>query len=133
MKRLLHRILGGDTIAPTPAAKKCLNASFKNAKSIEWSEFENGYEAIFYIQEQEYISHITKDGVLTEYKINLSPSNLPDVIKNAAALHGEIMNAISIHQTDSETTYELITRNHELNRYTVLLHSDGSLVKKNKL
>lgn len=133
MKRLLHKILGGDTISPSPAAKKCLNTNFKNAKSVEWSEFENGYEAIFYILQQEYISRITKEGVLTEYRVNLSPSNLPDIIKVAAVTHGEIMNAISIHQPGNEITYELITRNSELDRFTVLFHADGSLIKKNKL
>lgn len=133
MKRLLIKILGGDTVSPTSAAKKCLLSHFKTAKSIEWSETDNGFEAIFYIKNQEYISRISTDGKLLEYKININPSSLPEAIKLPAGEHGELMNAISIHKPNHDLIYELITRNQQLERFTVIYQADGTLVKKEKL
>jgi hypothetical protein len=133
MKKLLDKILGGNTISPSTSAKKCLKGYFKDAISIEWSEIENGFEAIFYINNQEYISRITKDGVLLEYKINMNPSNLPEIIQTPALEYGELMNVISIQKPNKEPVYELITRNEKLERFTVLFNANGTFIKKVKL
>lgn len=133
MKRLLNKILGGDTIAPTPEALKCLTHHFKKAKSVDWHKVDIGFEAIFYIKKQEHICRVTGDGHLLENRINLNPYNLPEAIKTPAQEHGELMNAISIHKPNKETEYELIVRNRALERFTLLFLADGTLVKETKL
>lgn len=133
MKNLLKKIFGGDADSPSSAAKKCLTDYFENAQSVEWIKIENGFEAIFYINNQEYIAHISNEGILLEYKINLDPSYLPDIIKVSAREYGELMNSISIHKTGNDATYELITRNKQLERFTVLFKADGSFIRKTKL
>lgn len=133
MKRLLNKILGGNTITPTPEAQKCLGLHFKKAQSVEWLKIENGFEAIFYIKKQEHICHIAENGVLLENRINLNPYTLPGVIKTPALEHGELMNAISIHKPNQETEYELIVRNSQLERFTMVFMANGTLVKKIKL
>jgi hypothetical protein len=133
MKKLLDKILGGNTVLPSLSAKDCLTNHFKDAISIEWSEIENGFEAIFYINNQEYISRISKDGVLLEYKINIKTSNLPEIIQIPALEHGELMNVISIQKPNQEPVYELIIRNEKLERFAVLFNANGTFIKKVKL
>lgn len=133
MKNLLDKIFNSSTTDPSGEAQKCLSTHFKEAKSIEWSKISNGFEAVFYINNQEYICHISTKGELLEYKINLNPFNLIDTIKKPAQEHGEIMNAISIHKPEQEVIYELIIRNKKLERFTVMFKSDGAFIKKIKL
>jgi len=133
MKKLFDNIIGGNSIVPSEDAKKCFSNHFGEAISIEWIEIENGFEAMFYINNQEYISRISRDGALLEYKINLNPSNLPDNIQTPALEHGELMNAISIHKANQDSIYELITRNKSLERFTVLYNANGTFIKKEKL
>ncbi len=133
MNKLLDKIFKGDTVKPSTIAKKSFMTHFKDAKSIEWSKTENGFEAIFYIKKQEFISKINNEGAIQEYRVNLNPYKIPEKINNPAIEIGEIMNAISIHKPDSETVYELIIRNSQLERFAVLFSADGNLIKKEKL
>lgn len=107
--------------------KKQLDFCFPNAKNIEW-EFKNHiYEAIFYLYDVEHIAQFSKKGELLEYKKNLWPDELPEIIKKAGNAHGEIMNGIIIYR-GQETIYEMIIRNEKLDRYEFLFTKNGELL-----
>ncbi len=109
-----------------------LETSFPNAKNIDWEIKGEICEAIFYLNEIEHIAKISKKGVLTEYKKNLWLEELPENVKNGGNSLGEIMNAIAIYRGD-ETFYELIVRNHKLDRFEHLFNQQGELIKSQSL
>lgn len=111
---------------------KCLKAHFPEAINIEWEPKENIFEAVFYLNEVEYIAHITRQGKLVEYKKNLWINELPDSVNAKAVKFGEIMNAIVISK-GAEQFYEVIIRNKELNRKLLLFDSNGILQKTDEI
>jgi hypothetical protein len=65
-------------------------------------------------------------------KKNIPIQFTPEHIKKKAGEHGELMNTIVIMEGD-RTEYELIDRDEELIRYTLLLTDDGKEISKVKL
>ena len=90
------------------------------------------YEAIFYLNDVEHIAQISDKGVLLEYKKNLWPDELPDVIKKAGNSFGEIMNGIVIYK-DEEVFYEVIIRNEKLDRFEYLFGQNANLLNSQLL
>jgi len=109
------------------ALVKQLFISFPEAKNVEWEFKNNIYEAIFYLNDIEHIAQISKKGELLEYKKNLWPDELPEIIKKAGKAHGEIMNGIIIRR-GQETIYKMIIRNEKLDRYEFLFTKNGELL-----
>jgi len=112
--------------------KKQLVKWFPNAKNVDWEIKNDICEAIFYLNDVEHIAQISKKGDLLEYKKNLWPGELPDVIKKAGVSFGETMNGIIIFRGD-EVLYELIIRNEKLDRFEYLFSQKGELIKSNLL
>ncbi len=112
--------------------KKKLDICFPNAINIEWEYKNNIYEAIFYLNDIEHIAQISKKGDLLEYKKNLWPDELPDIIKTAGSTHGEIMNGIIIRRGE-EVFYEMIIRNEKLDRFEYLFTKNGDLLDSHLL
>jgi len=112
--------------------KKQLDNCFPNAKNIEWEIKNNICEAIFYLNDIEHIAQISKKGDLLEYKKNLWPDELPDNIKKAGSVHGEIMNGIIIYRGE-EIFYEMIIRNEKLDRFEYLFDKNGDLLDSHLL
>ena len=112
--------------------KTQLDNCFPNAKNIEW-EFKNGiYEAIFYLNDVEHIAQISKKGDLLEYKKNLWPDELPELLKKEGSKFGEIMNGIIICRGE-EIFYEMIIRNENLDRFEFLFTKNGELLDSHQL
>ena len=112
--------------------KKQLDNCFPNAKNIEWEIKNNIYEAIFYLNDIEHIAQISKKGDLLEYKKNLWPDELPDIIKTVGRTHGEIMNGIIIYKGE-EIFYEMIIRDEKLDRFEYLFSKNGDLIESHLL
>lgn len=112
--------------------KNQLDKCFPNAKNIEWEFKNNIYEAIFYLNDVEHIAQISKKGDLLEFKKNLWPDELPDNIKNAGKVYGEIMNGIIISRGE-EIFYEMIIRNENLDRFEFLFTKNGELLDSHLL
>lgn len=111
---------------------KQLEASFPNAKNIDWEIKSEICEAIFYLEDVEHIAKISKKGVLIEYKKNLWPEELPEDVKIGGDSFGEIMNAIVIHEND-KVFYELIIRNKKLDRFEYVFDYQGVVLKTKTL
>lgn len=107
--------------------KKQLEKCFPDAKNIDWEIKSEICEAIFYLNDVEHIAKISKKGVLIEYKKNLWPDDLPEVVKIAGSSFGEIMNAIVIFRGE-EVFYELIVRNDKLDRFENIYDKNGDLI-----
>lgn len=105
-----------------------LSISFPGAKNVEWESKHDYCEAIFYLNDVEYIAQISKKGNLIEYRKNLWIAELPETVKKSGMFHGEIMNGIFISK-NNESFYELIIRNDQLDRYEFLFDAKGTVLK----
>jgi len=112
--------------------QQMLLSKFPNAINIEWELKDGHYEAIFYLNEVEYIAKITEKEGIIEYKINLNLTYLPQEIRLSVVNQGEIMNAIAIHR-NSEMLYEIIVRDQKLDRTLLLLSASGQMLKSKKI
>lgn len=133
VKNFFLNILSGSkgTNIPQPV-KEAFNKQFDNPLNTEWSKAEGHYEAVFYKDELEHIASYKSSGTLLNLKINLQLGTVPETILKMVKVHGELMNAIAIHEQDS-VQYELIVRDENLIRYFLLVTASGEVLEKEKL
>ena len=105
---------------------------FSDSLNAEWQKNEESYEVVFYRDDREHIATYQKDGVLLSLKINLLHNLVPEVIELAVKEHGELMNAILI-ESKGVKSYELIVRDKDLVRFSLLLSESGDMLRKEKL
>lgn len=111
---------------------KAFDAHFGASVNVEWHLNKQGYEALFYIHDQEQLALFTPTGEQLEKKSNLLPTEASQQIKEMAGRIGELMNLIKIEQSNT-VRYEVIARNQLLDRYYLLLEEDGKLLEERKL
>jgi len=112
--------------------KSSLLNYFPYAKNIDWDIHKDSYEAIFYLDDVEHIAQISFEGVLTEYKKNLWPDELPAPIAEECKKMGEIMNAIAIFR-GSDHFFEVIIRKSSFKRKLLLFNNSSVLINTRKL
>ncbi|MDP2722851.1 MAG: hypothetical protein Q8O72_08845 [Bacteroidales bacterium] len=105
-----------------------LLAIFPRAINIEWNKAGDNFEALFYMDEVEYIARLSEKGLLLEYKKNVRTNEIPEKISLTATGHGEIMSAIAIYQGET-LVHEIIVRKPDLSRYLLLLDDEGHLLE----
>ncbi len=132
MKNILGKIFKFTNISVPSVVKKAFNEKFGDSINAEWLQSEDFFEAIFYSDEIEHIAHFDSSGKLLNLKKNLTIHTIPDQIREKASVHGEIMNIIEIKE-EEVVGYELIIRDKELIRYSLLLNEKGGLINKSKL
>lgn len=123
------------TIHPKPVPEKvitALNTGFPGAINIEWELKKGNYEAIFYLDDVEYIALFSTDGQLKEHKRNLWPNELPSKIEKECNQLGEIMNAIAIFREENQF-FEVIVRDSKFKRKLYLFNESAALVDTRKL
>ncbi len=118
--------LKGNIIKPPKAVRNSFIVKFPDAINVEWVRIEQVYEAIFYENETEKIACFSEDGGWIETKTNLGEIALNTEIKNKAERLGEIMNSIKI-ETAQTVNYEIIVRDRLLNRFLLLMSSNGEI------
>jgi len=132
MKHILSKIFKFSTVTLPAAVKIAFAEKFGESLNVEWLQSDDFYEAIFYLEEIEHIARFDSTGKILNLKKNLSIQATPLHIKEKAAKHGELMNAIEICE-DEIVGYELIVRNETLIRFSLLLNEKGGLIHKSKL
>jgi hypothetical protein len=132
MKNKLLKIFGTSTKKIPDVVKKELLKQFPDAINIDWDIKDDFYEAIFYVNETEYIAKISEEEGLAGYKKNLKLDEIPEVIIAEYERLGEIMNAIAIY-TKSSVLYEVIVRDKEFNRTLLLLSKTGELLESSSI
>lgn len=132
MKNTLKRIFLTPFKTIPEKVKSELKKHFPDALNIEWETKKDLYEAIFYVNEVEYIAKISEKNGLVEYKKNLKLDELPELISAECKKSGEIMNAIANYMEDS-LFYEIIVRDTDFNRSLLLLNQNGKLLKSERI
>lgn len=132
MKNILTRILKFSSVSLPVNVKNSFFEKFGDSLNVEWLRTDDFYEAIFYREEIEHIARFDSTGKLLNLKRNLPIHATPDHIKTKAADHGELMNVIEISENEI-VGYELIIRDEELIRFSLLLNEKGGLIQKSKL
>lgn len=132
MKNILSKILKFSSVSLPAKVKNSFFEKFGDSLNVEWLKTDDFYEAIFYRDEIEHIARFDSTGKLLNLKRNLPIHSTPDHIKTKAADHGELMNVIEISE-DEIVGYELIIRDEELIRFSLLLNEKGGLIQKSKL
>jgi len=132
MKNILGKIFNFSNLSLPDAVKDSFLKKFGNSINVEWIHSDDFFEAIFYLNDVEHIAYFDSLGVLLNLKKNLSIASTPEHIRQKALLHGELMNTIEISE-DKIVGYELIVRDKDLIRYSLLLNEQGGLIQKSKL
>lgn len=106
--------------------------SFEGAINIEWVEYEEHLEAIFYKDRVEHIALFSKDGILQEYRKSLPEGYLPYNVRKQMEAQGEIMNRVLINKGNT-IQYEVIVRDENLDRHLFVMSDLGDLLKQKAL
>lgn len=117
---------------PGRIIKNAFHSKFPDAVNVEWFEWNQGYEAVFYIENREFIAHYEKNGNLVELRENIAPGNFEGQIANIARTYGEVMNVIRIEKLNG-ILFEIIYRTNDLVRYFLLLDEKGKELARDKL
>ncbi|MFO7669682.1 MAG: hypothetical protein R6W31_08500 [Bacteroidales bacterium] len=132
MNDFLKRMVEGNGVTPSEVCLKSLNQNFEDAINVEWFKKDNCFEAIFYKNNREHIAIFSSSGILNEYRLNIPPDYLPEIIKNFVSTRGEIMNSV-IRNKGNMIEYEVIFRDKELNRHLINLSDIGRIIEEKKL
>lgn len=132
MKNIFSKIFKFSNVSLPPEVTDSFLEKFGDSINIEWLQTDDFFEAIFYLDDIEHIAHFDSSGKLLNLKKNLSLQSTPEHIKEKAILHGELMNVIEISE-DEVVGYELIVRDTDLIRFSLLLNEKGGLIHKSKL
>jgi hypothetical protein len=132
MKNILSKIFKFSNVALPLPVKESFSEKFGESLNVEWLQTDDFYEAIFYLEDMEYIARFDSTGKIINQKKNLPIHTTPQHIKNKASEHGELMNVIVICE-DEIVGYELIVRDEALIRFSLLLNEKGGLINKCKL
>ncbi|MBN2596261.1 MAG: hypothetical protein JXR82_05700 [Marinifilaceae bacterium] len=129
-KNLFRKIFNDSQESLTPQTIiDTFNNQFDSPLNTEWHKTDQIYEAIFYKNELEHIAVYHESGKYVCLKINLQLESIPDNIYQAIKPYGEVMNAIKINYSDSQN-FEIIVRNQNLIRYSLLLNAQGEILDK---
>ena len=128
MKNNLTKIFGTSTKKIPDHIISQLLKHFPDALNIDWDIKDDFYEAVFYVDDTEFIAKISEENGLTGYKKNLKLDELPEIINAECEKSGEIMNAIAIY-TKSNLLYEIIVRDKEFRRTLLLISKSGEILE----
>jgi hypothetical protein len=120
----MNNLFKDNTIQPPQDIINALIKYFMLPLNIEWFKKSDFYEAIFYLENKEYIAHLSLDGKLRDYRVNRLTTELPVFIENQIKPRGEIMNVVSIH-SGNDVRYEVIFRDSKLIRYLAMFDNSG--------
>lgn len=104
---------------------------FLGAMGVEWTRYNDLWEALFFHDGITKIARFNLAGKLVEYRVNISPENIPSPIRESAG-EWEIMNCIAVYSSNN-LSYELIVRDGELIRYQLWFDSLGNQLRLEKL
>ncbi len=136
MEELIRNIFSEEHIKVPGKISAALRSKFgKGAVSVEWSQKDSFYEAVFYLNQVEHIARFSNSGELIDYRVNLAPDELSSAILGFLSGRGEVMNVVAVHTPHNEKgiVYEIILRNRDLVRYELLIDQDGKLLSEKLL
>lgn len=132
MEDFFNKVLEGNTGSPPENCLNSLQMNFPDAMNVEWHERSDHFEAIFYKNNFEHIAIFSQDGLLAEYRVNITEDFLPELHRTISNSKGELMNVVMRNKGNS-IEYEIIVRDKDLNRYMVVLSDIGTITEERKL
>ncbi|HAX95330.1 MAG TPA: hypothetical protein DCY35_02220 [Prolixibacteraceae bacterium] len=132
MHNILHLIFNTGKKNTPKVVLDAFVARFGDSLNIEWHKENDNYEAVFYRDTTEIIAIFSASGELLEQKYNLDLRLVTPPIAHQASAIGELMNLIEIDR-QGKIFYEIIARDGMLDRYSVLLEDNGTVLEKRKL
>jgi len=132
MYKLTNNLAHANSVTPPKYIATSFAGNFPHAVNAEWHLMEAGFEAVFFENNLETIALFNKYGALTETRKNLLTGEMPEKVAEAAANQGEVMNVIMVSKKN-QIDYEIIYRDKHLNRFLLLLSSDGTILKNAQL
>ena len=133
MNDLLKGILGEGKITPPDVISDDLKSRFPCSRSIEWFLREKRYEALFYCEGVEYIACYSDDGNFMNFRENVSPSEMPELLKGTIGPDEEVMNVVKVVEGDGSVAYEIISRDKSFTRYLLSANGKGLVTERKKL
>jgi hypothetical protein len=64
-----------------PSVQKTFQATFANAKEVDWSVTQDLYKAVFFLNEQYVTAYFNQDGTLQATTRHITASNLPMLLQ----------------------------------------------------
>jgi hypothetical protein len=132
MQKIINLIFHHTKTKPPKQVLGAFVFLFGKTKNIEWQKEGDNFEALFYKNGTEQIALFSHEGILLEKKCNLMLKQVTPAISARAEEIGELMNLIEIDRGGS-LFYEIIARDKNLERYSLLLGPDGDILEKRKL
>ncbi len=132
MKEFVKNVIGGHGILPPDGCRKTFDTHFEDAVHVDWFLKNKGYEAVFYINNIEYIAIFNASGNLLEYRMFLPVDFLPERVKKTIEVKGEIMNVVLINKR-TKILYEVIIRNNASERYQIIVTDLGMIISEKLL
>lgn len=132
MHNIFSRIFSSHNIKPPQKVSHAFEENFGQSINIEWHKENDNFEALFYIDEIEHIVLFSGNGQILEIKRNLELEQAKPQILQQAENIGELMNLIEISRNGS-IIYDVIARDGYLDRYHLLLDTEGNILEKRKL
>lgn len=130
--KLFKKIFTPSPLAPPEQLQNKFHAIYKKVKNLEWIEYQNDWEAIFIKDGEEYIIRMNLEGSVLDQKVNLPLQKVPQAVLECTRQHGEVMNIIQATSGDLHK-YEIIMRDHDLNRFLLLISETGELLHRSSL
>ncbi|MCF8366173.1 MAG: hypothetical protein K9H16_10340 [Bacteroidales bacterium] len=132
MSKLLDKMALSGLVTPPNFITKSFSTNFPAAVNLEWNLSEFGFEAIFQENGHELIAQFNKYGALAEVRKNIKADELPARLLELLKDFGELMNLIVLTKK-SQVQYEVIYRDKQLNRFLLLMSSEGKILQNEQL
>jgi hypothetical protein len=132
MLSILDNMARAGKIIPPQHVAIAFETIFPEAVNVEWYVNAQGFEAVFHLNQREMIAMLGANGEPLEIRRNLPAVSAPAAVMVALAPEVELMNVIRVEK-NAEVTYEIIYRNHQLERFVMLISEQGNILSDSAL
>jgi hypothetical protein len=132
MLSILDNMARAGKIIPPQHVATAFETIFPEAVNVEWYVNAQGFEAVFHLNQREMITMLGANGEPLEIRRNLPAASAPAAVMVALAPEVELMNVIRVEK-NAEVTYEIIYRNHQLERFVMLISEQGNILSDSAL
>ena len=111
------------------AVTKAFKAKFPAAKEVEWNEGDEGFEADFYVGNDNKIVKFNESGTWLETQTNIDENKFPaNIIKAVKAKYPSVeVESVQMVETAKATVYNVNASNDKAS-YSIKLDKDGKIL-----
>jgi len=111
------------------AVTKSFKAKFPNAKEVDWNESDEGFEADFYMGNENKVVTFNENGNWLQTSTNLEEGKFPPLITKAvkAKYNSVEVESVQMVETNTSTIYNVSASNDQAS-YTLKLDKTGKIL-----